>query len=92
MSKGVLSTTADIVNGIWGIGKEIYDTVSDEITEAIDEEALERTRRHFRGDRLDEQSAAFRKRFRIEREKVAKEYKSVAVKGGLIALGLGFLA
>ena len=90
MSKGVLSTTAEIVNGIWSIGSEVCQTVSDEISDAIDEEALHRTRQYFRGEKVDEKSAVFQKRFQAERKVVAKEFKSVAVKGGLIALGLGW--
>ena len=90
MSKGVLSTTADIVNGIWSIGSEVCHTVSDEISDAIDEETLHRTRKHFRGEKVDEKSPAFQKRFQVERKAVAREFKSVAVKGGLIALGLGW--
>ena len=92
MSKGVLSTTAEIVNGIWGIGAEVYRTVSDEIADVIDEEARSRTLEYFDGDEIDEQSPAFRRRYRIEREAVARQYKSVALKGGLIALGLGIFA
>ena len=90
MSRGVLSTTAEIVNGIWGIGSEVYHTVSGEISEAIDQEALDRTRRYFRGEAVEEESAVFRRRYRIEREIVAREFKSVALKGGLLALGLGW--
>jgi len=89
MSKGVLSTTAQIVNGIWGIGSEVYRTVSDEIGDAIDQEALDRTRRHF-GQGVDEKSEIFLRRFRIERAQVAREFKKVAVRGGIIALGLGW--
>jgi hypothetical protein len=90
MSKGVISTTAEIVNGIWNIGTEVYQTVSGEISESIDEEALERTRKYFNGDAVDEESAVFQKRYRIEREIVAREYKSVAIRGGMLAFGLGW--
>ena len=90
MSKEFLSTTAEIINGIWGIGSEVYHTVSDEIGEAIDSEAMERTRRYFRDRNFDENSSVFQRRYQAERAVVAKEFKSVAVKGGLIAMGLGW--
>ena len=89
MNKGLFSITAEIVNGVWDAGTEAYRAVSDEISKAIDEEALLRTHRYF-GDAVDEHGATFRSRYRIEREAVAREYKAVAVKGGLLAAGLGF--
>jgi len=93
MNKGVISTTTDIINGIWNIGNEVYQTVSDEISESIDEEALNRTHKYFKLKEveIDEESTEFKKRLLVEREAVAKEYKSVAVKGGLLAIGLGVL-
>ena len=90
MRKGLFTAAVDIVNGVWDVGNEVYRTVSDEISDAVDEEALRRTRHYFKGDFVDENSRAFRTRLQTEREAVAREYKSVAVKGGLLALGLGF--
>ena len=80
---------AEIVNGVWDVGTEVYREVSDDISEAIDEEALLRTRRYF-GNEVDEASTAFYSRYMIERKAVVREYKAVAVKGGLMAVGLGF--
>ena len=88
MNKDFFSTTAKIVNGIWDLGTGVYQVVSDDISNAVDEEALRRTHRYF-GDAVDEHSATFRSRYRVERKTVAREYKAVAVKGGLLALGLG---
>ena len=54
MSKGVLSTTSDIVNGIWSVGTEVYRMASDEFTEAVNDEAMRRTRKFFNGKNVSE--------------------------------------
>lgn len=89
MSKGILSTTSDIVNGIWGIGAEVYHTVADEVSEAVLDEALIRTRKHFKGKEVDENNEQFTKYLSQQKMLVEKEFKGMAVKGGLIAVGLG---
>lgn len=89
MSKGILSTTSDIVNGIWGAGTEVYKVVSDEVTQAIVDEAMDRTKKHFKGKDVLERDDAFLRYFQQEKLIVEKEFKGMAVKGGLLAMGIG---
>jgi len=89
MKKGILSTTSDIVNGIWNAGTEVYKVVADEVSDAAKEEALRRTRKHFEGQNIDERSEAFARVYFQHKSEVEKEFKGMAVKGGLMALGLG---
>lgn len=89
MSKGVLSTTSDIVNGIWGVGTEIYRTVADEVSDAVADEAMSRTRQHFKDKGLDENGELFVRHFSHQKKVVEKEFKGMAIKGGLMAMGFG---
>jgi Mn-dependent DtxR family transcriptional regulator len=91
MGKTALTVSAEAVNKIWDIGSGIYHSVSDEISEAIDREALDRTERYFKNSEVDPESHAFKRRFRTERQIVAKELKSAAFKGGLIVMGINWL-
>ena len=91
MRKDALTASAEAVNKIWDIGTGIYHSISDEISEAIDREALDRTERYFRGSEFDPASPTFERRLRIERQIVARELKSASLKGGLILLGLNWL-
>ncbi len=90
MSKGILSTTSDIVNGIWGVGTEVYNAVSEEVSQAVVDEAMDRTKKHFKGKDVSIRDEAFLRYFQQEKLIVEKEFKGMAVKGGLFALGIGF--
>jgi len=88
MSKSLLGISMDVVNGIWSVGSETYKVVKNEVNDAIDNEAEIRTRKVLGGKEDD--SAEFRRVYVQEREKVEKDAKELAVKGGLLAMGLGF--
>ena len=90
MSKGFLSVASDVVNGVWNVGTEVYNTVADEVSQAVVDEAMRRTKEHFKGQNVSEKDERFLQHFLKEKEVVAKEFKSMAVRGGLIAAGLGF--
>jgi len=87
MSKSLLGMSIDVVNGIWSVGSETYKVVKNEVNATIDNEAKIRTRKVL-GSQTDD-TAEFRKVYKQEREKVEKDAKGLAVKGGLLALGLG---
>ena len=87
MSKSLLGISMDVVNGIWSVGTETYNVVKNEVNDAIDNEAEIRTRKVL-GTKADD-SAEFRRVYVKEREKVEKDAKELAVKGGLLAVGLG---
>ncbi len=87
MSKSLLGISMDVVNGIWSVGTETYKVVKNEVNDAIDNEAEIRTRKVL-GSQTDD-TAEFRKVYEKEREKVEKDAKGLAVKGGLLAVGLG---
>ena len=89
MSKSLLGISMDVVNGIWSVGSETYKVVKNEVNDAIDNEAEIRTRKTL-GSKAED-SAEFRNVYAKEREKVEKDAKELAVKGGLLAVGLGFL-
>jgi hypothetical protein len=89
MSKGLLSITSDVINGVWNVGTEVYKTVSNEVSQAVVDEAMRRTREHFKDDDIDEKDQRFLRYFLNEKDVVAKEFKSMAVKGGLLVTGLG---
>ncbi len=89
MSKGLLSMTSDVINGIWNVGTEVYNAVSDEVSQAVVDEAMRRTREHFKDEDIDGKDHRFLRHFLTEKEVVAKEFKSMAVKGGLLMTGLG---
>jgi len=91
MSKGLISIAADIVNTAWGVGEQVYKTVSDEVAESIKEEALRRTEKYCKKHNLQKGSEAYQAYLKKQKKEVANEYKSLAVKGGLIGLGFGFL-
>ena len=91
MSKGLLSITSDIINGVWNVGTEVYNAVSDEISQAVVDEAMRRTKKHFIRQDISPKDPRFLQHFLQERESVAKEFKSMALKGGLMAAGIGFL-
>jgi hypothetical protein len=87
MGKSLLGVTMDVVNGIWSVGTEGYKVVKNEVNDAIDNEAKLRTK-EIVGD-LPEEDYAFQKVYAQERKKVEKEAKELAVKGGLLAVGIG---
>jgi len=91
MSKTLISIAADIVNTAWGVGEDIYKTVSNEVVESIEEEALYRTKKYCKKHNIVKGSEAYKAYLAKQKKLVAKEYKSLAVKGGLIGLGFGFL-
>ena len=88
MSKGLLGVSIDVVNGIWNTGTEIYNVAKNEVNDAIANEAKIRTRKIL-GENA-EGSLEFEKVYEEERRKVEKDAKELAVKGGLLAVGLGF--
>jgi hypothetical protein len=95
MSTGLISVASSVVNSVWSVGSEAVKLVSKEVEESIREEALSRTHKHFKKQDnalVDEESELFRTRYKKELKKVSEEYKSLALKGGLIVFGLGFLA
>ncbi len=87
MSKSLLGVSMDLVNGIWSVGTETYKVVKNEVNDAIDNEAEIRTRKAL-GNKTDD-SVEFQRVYAKEREKVEKDAKELAVKGGLLAVGLG---
>ena len=87
MSKSLLGISIDVVNGIWSVGSETYKVVKDEVNNAIDNEAEIRTRKVL-GSNADD-TAEFQDVYAEERKKVEKDAKELAVKGGLLAVGLG---
>ncbi len=89
MSKSLLGISMDVVNGIWSVGSETYKVVKNEINDAIDNEAETRTRKVL-GSKAED-TVEFKRVYAKEREKVEKDTKELAVKGGLLAVGLGFL-
>ena len=78
----------DVVNGIWSVGTETYKVVKNEVNDAIDNETKIRTRKEL-GSQADN-SLEFKRVYARERRKVEKDAKDLAVKGGLLAVGLGF--
>ncbi len=87
MSKSLLGISMDVVNGIWSVGSETYKVVKNEVNDAIDNEAEIRTRKAL-GSQTDD-SIEFKRVYAEEREKVEKDAKELAVKGGLLAVGIG---
>ncbi len=89
MSKSLLGISMDVVNGIWSVGTETYKVVKHEVNDAIDNEAKIRTKKLLGGKTND--SVEFRRVYAQEREKVEKDAKELALKGGLLAVGVGFI-
>ena len=87
MGKSLLGISMDVVNGIWSVGTETYKVVKNEVNDAIDNEVEIRTRKVL-GSKAED-SAEFRNVYEKEREKVEKDAKELALKGGLLAVGLG---
>ena len=87
MSKSLLGISMDVVNGIWSVGIETYKVVKNEVNDAIDNEAEIRTKKAL-SSKVDD-TAEFQSVYAQEREKVEKDAKELAVKGGLLAVGLG---
>jgi hypothetical protein len=91
----VLSIASEVVNTVWNVGSGAVSVISKEINESIKDEALSRTKKHFKKKgkiNISHSDPDFIKRYKKEYKKVSDEYKSLAVKGGLIAFGLSFLA
>jgi len=89
MNKGILSMASDVINGVWNAGTEVYKVVADEVSQAVVDEAMRRTEEHFKGRDVSKNDTIFLQHFLKEKEIVAKEFKSMAVKGGLLAAGFG---
>ena len=87
MSKSLLGVSMDVVNGIWSVGTETYKVVKNEVNDATDNEAKIRTRKAL-GSQADD-SIEFERVYAEEQKKVEKDAKELAVKGGLLAVGLG---
>ena len=87
MSKSLLGVSMDVVNGIWSVGTETYKVVKNEVNDAIDNEAKIRTKKVL-GTQTDD-NVEFERVYAEERKKVEKDAKELAVKGGLLAVGLG---
>jgi len=51
---------------------------------------MDRTKKYFRGKNVSDRDEAFLRYFQQEKLIVEKEFKGMAVKGGLLALGIGF--
>ena len=88
MSKSLLGVSMDVVNGIWSVGSETYKVVKNEVNDTIDNEAKIRTKKVLGRDVDD--SIEFERVYEEERKKVEKDAKELAVKGGLLAVGIGF--
>ena len=87
MSKSLLGISMDVVNGIWSVGTETYNVVKNEVNDAIDKETKIRTRKIL-GSQADD-SLEFKRVYEEERKKVEKDAKELALKGGLLAAGIG---
>ena len=87
MNRSLLGVTMDVVNGIWSVGTEGYKVVKNEVNDAIDNEAKLRTKKVL-GSKVED-SIEFEQVYTLEREKVEREAKELAVKGGLLAVGVG---
>ena len=81
---------AEVVNTTWGIGEEVYKTISDEVVESIEEEALHRTKKYCKKHNIVKDSEVFEAYLEKQKKVVSREYKSLAIKGSLIGLGFGF--
>ena len=95
MGRSLISVASDVVNTVWNVGSEVVNVVSSEIEQSMKDEALHRTKKYFesKGQKnIAPIDPDFSKRYQQEYKKVSDEYKSLAVKGGLIAFGLSFLA
>ena len=90
MSKSLLGISMDVVNGIWSVGAETYKVVKNEVNDAIDNEAEARTQKLLGDHSITKNSIEYRNFLAIERKKVEKDAKELAIKGGLLAIGLGF--
>ena len=88
MHKSLLGISMDVVNGIWSVGTETYQVVKSEVNDAIDNEAEIRTKKVI--DNRDDNPTEFQKVYDEERKKIEEEAKELAVKGGLLVVGLGF--
>lgn len=87
MSRGLLGVSMNVVNSIWSMGTETYKMAKNEINDAIDNEAEIRTRKTL-GNIADD-SSEYKRIYAKERENVEKDAKDLAVKGGLLAVGIG---
>ena len=87
MSKSLLGISMDVVNGIWSVGTETYKVAKNEVNDAIDNETKVRTKKVL-GSNTDD-NMQFERVYAEERKKVEKDAKELAVKGGLLAVGLG---
>ena len=88
MHKSLLGISMDVVNGIWSVGTETYQVVKNEVNDAIDNEAVIRTKKVIAN--RDDNPTEFQRVYDVERKKVQEEAKELAVKGGLLVVGLGF--
>ena len=91
--KSAFSITKDIINGAWGIGKEVYKGAKDTISDIIEEETLNRAKKRLNRDNLtiEELVEQHYSVYKEEKEDVVKDAKDIGLKGGLLALGLGWL-
>ena len=88
MSKNLLGISMDVVNGIWRVGTETYKVVKNEVNNTIDNEAKIRTKKVIAN--RDDNPTKYQRVYDKERKKVKEEAKELAVKGGLLVVGLGF--
>lgn len=87
---GILGTSVEIVNGIWGIGSDIYKATKEEISKEIDDETEIRVRKLI-GDKLSSDSIDYKQVYRTQRLQVKKDAKEMAGKGALMLVGFGLL-
>ena len=85
---GILGSTINTINTVWGIGSSIYKEGQSIISNEIDEETEIRVRKKL-GNTLSTNEREYKTTFDIERKKVKKEAKEIAGKGALIILGFG---
>ncbi len=87
MNRSIFAIASETVNGIWKISGEVVDAVVGEYENFIDEET---TRRIIESREKANSKYANMTPAQIKQQ-VRKEVKSFAVRGGLIAFGVGAL-
>ena len=90
MSHYLISTITNVINTTWNIGEQVYTTISDEVIKSINDEASKRTKKYCKKHNITKGSVVYEAYLEKQKKVVSKEYKSLAIKGGLIGLGFGF--
>ena len=89
MGKVIFGTSLKVVNGIWSLGKNVYELAKQGMISEIDNEIAKRTK-EILGAHVSTSSIEYQKIFKDERKKIKEEAKELSIKGGLLALGFSF--